>query len=492
MTINRPLLRHVAAFVFLASGQLQAQTFESFLNELQATETSLRQAKVDSFLSAPRTYPYIENLTQVHFIYTGTATTITIPSDRNEWNTSAFPMTNVAGTTLWYYSMTLPSDARMAYKFFLDGSTWILDPRNPYTTPGGYGPDSELRMPNYQTPPEIKYWPDIPHGSLTSMDVFSQILQNSRSVKVYTPPGYESAPSDSFPVIFFHDGDSYLGVGEARNVLDYLFNKKTVMPLIGVFIPPVERDNEYAFDKTVQFSSFIISELVPMIDTLYRTKKDPAFRGMCGISWGGLIAGDICYAYPDQFGLVGMFSPSLWPQNERVRIAMSTGPVRPLKIYLDWGTLETSIQERAMLLRDSLLALGYPLKWREWDAGHDWVNWRQHLDEALEFLLPYQITSVKSEENIPRNFELLQNYPNPFNPSTTISYRLPFTVHCSLRIYDVLGRVIATLVDEVKPAGAYRAEWNASVTSGVYFIRMEVAGQNGNNVLATKKMTLLK
>ena len=89
--------------------------------------------------------------------------------------------------------------------------------------------------------------------------------------------------------------------------------------------------------------------------------------------------------------------------------------------------------------------------------------------------------------NVP-NFVLMQNYPNPFNPVTTISYQLPQDGFVSLKIYDVLGNEIATLVNEVKTIGIHEVNFDASgFSSGMYLYKMTV-----NNFTATRKMIVLK
>ncbi|MFH1194776.1 MAG: T9SS type A sorting domain-containing protein [bacterium] len=93
---------------------------------------------------------------------------------------------------------------------------------------------------------------------------------------------------------------------------------------------------------------------------------------------------------------------------------------------------------------------------------------------------------------IPNQFELSQNYPNPFNPTTTIKYSIPAGVEtpymASLRVYDILGNEVATLVNEQEEPGYYEVEWNASqFASGVYIFRL-MAG----NFIDTKKMILLR
>ncbi|MBK8552938.1 MAG: T9SS type A sorting domain-containing protein [Ignavibacteria bacterium] len=89
---------------------------------------------------------------------------------------------------------------------------------------------------------------------------------------------------------------------------------------------------------------------------------------------------------------------------------------------------------------------------------------------------------------IPASYDLSQNYPNPFNPTTNINYEIPFDGKVSLKIFDMSGKEVASLVNEVKTAGYYTYNFNASsLSSGVYFYSL-----SANNFTATKKMMLLK
>ncbi len=101
------------------------------------------------------------------------------------------------------------------------------------------------------------------------------------------------------------------------------------------------------------------------------------------------------------------------------------------------------------------------------------------------------ITGVKQADNtIPGNFNLEQNYPNPFNPATEIKYSIPASSGglVTLKIYDMLGREVATLVNGEKPAGTYGVTWNAvNMPSGVYFYQLKAGSFS-----ATKKLMLLK
>jgi photosystem II stability/assembly factor-like uncharacterized protein len=90
---------------------------------------------------------------------------------------------------------------------------------------------------------------------------------------------------------------------------------------------------------------------------------------------------------------------------------------------------------------------------------------------------------------LPLKHSLEQNYPNPFNPTTNIGYRIPEFGFVTLKVYDLLGKEVATLVNEEKPAGNYEVNFDASgLSSGIYFYKLKV----GNEFIETKKLVLLK
>ncbi len=99
------------------------------------------------------------------------------------------------------------------------------------------------------------------------------------------------------------------------------------------------------------------------------------------------------------------------------------------------------------------------------------------------------VVSVKGRDRmIPKSFSLIQNYPNPFNPTTTIRYILAEKAHASLRVYDILGREVALLVNELKQPGTYDVILDGrALPSGVYFYRLQVNGSS-----YTRKLLLLK
>ena len=96
--------------------------------------------------------------------------------------------------------------------------------------------------------------------------------------------------------------------------------------------------------------------------------------------------------------------------------------------------------------------------------------------------------TIKAIVEAPTKFKLAQNYPNPFNPSTSIKYAISSRQFVSLKVYDVLGNEVATLVNEIKKPGYYEVNFNASnLASGVYFYRLA-----SGSFVSTRKMLLLK
>ena len=115
---------------------------------------------------------------------------------------------------------------------------------------------------------------------------------------------------------------------------------------------------------------------------------------------------------------------------------------------------------------------------------------------ASSFKIVYQYQStcegspvkVERSDNLPDRFELEANYPNPFNPTTEFRYEMPEARWMTLKIYDVLGREVATVVNEVKQPGKYTVQWDAAnAPSGVYWYRLQAG-----TFTQVKKMVLIR
>ena len=119
-----------------------------------------------------------------------------------------------------------------------------------------------------------------------------------------------------------------------------------------------------------------------------------------------------------------------------------------------------------------------------WD-GSNWVN-------VKKYIYLYILTGIEQLTDGTKTYSLSNNYPNPFNPSTKIRYSIPQISKVVIKVFDVLGNEIETLVNEEKPAGTYELTWYAEsaaggLPSGVYFYQLRT-----NEYVETKKMLLLK
>jgi hypothetical protein len=131
---------------------------------------------------------------------------------------------------------------------------------------------------------------------------------------------------------------------------------------------------------------------------------------------------------------------------------------------------------------------------REFDKAN-YQNVFNHLTNSWKFSQQALGTNLKKEmgeiENtipLPTEYGLEQNYPNPFNPTTRIDYQIPENNHVTIQIYDILGNLVTTLVDEEMEAGYHSVNWNASgYASGVYMYRF-----SSGSFITTKKLLLMK
>lgn len=160
-------------------------------------------------------------------------------------------------------------------------------------------------------------------------------------------------------------------------------------------------------------------------------------------------------------------------------------------------SLEFDISSLLVQYQKYISGIGLVYEFQTWD----WGSTTKELKGCFINGNLYGDTLVVDVEevlvNLPLQFELKQNYPNPFNPTTTISYSLPVSAFTTLKIYDLLGREVVTLVDEFKQAGQYNSQFsilNSQLSSGIYFYSLHVSPSRNSvpGFAETKKMMLLK
>jgi enterochelin esterase family protein len=465
------------ARIFLDDFSLVARTgydgpvFGAFYDRISVAPLLQRPAIADSFMATLPVCPLVEDESIVTFLYNGDVSRVTIPGINFSWDTSNCLMNRIIGTDLWFYQTLMTADARQEYKLFINGAEWINDPLNPDIVPFEFN-NSRIAMPDYQEPAENDYYAGIPHGNYYDTLFASKILGNSRTIRVYVPAGYESGQYERYPVILFHDGMAYFNDGNANNVLDYLISENRIRPVIAVFVSPVAREDEYAFNKTAEFEYFIIDEVMPMIDAEYRTILEPEYRAMTGCSFGGLITTQICYNHPGQFGLCAPFSPSYWAKNMEVFYSVIDGPKEGLKFYIDWGIYELGIMWHSMIFRDNLHYKGYEVMWNAWNDNHGMGNWRAHLDNMLEYFFPPS-TAVNETQSKPPL--ALRVFPNPASSEAGFEYQLGGPATVTLSVLNSAGQLVLDYDSGPQGTGQHQIKLNTGeLCPGIYYYRIKL------------------
>ncbi|RME52770.1 MAG: hypothetical protein D6795_06280 [Deltaproteobacteria bacterium] len=348
--------------------------FSSLLDRLRRAPRLCRPAIAERFRRYHRS-PHVEG-EKAAFFYVGSAREVCVAGDFNHWQ--PHHMKQVAGSPFYYLIRRFPRDARLDYKLIIDG-TWHLDPNNPRQVPGGYGANSELRMPDYTDPPAFARRKEEIRGTLRFLQLESKIYQRMRSIILYLPPDYTQ--ERTYPALYIHDGGEYLSLAGLHLTVEGMIERGEIEPIVLVMVPPLYRTIEYAMNRI--YERFIVKEVVPFAEREARLSPRPQDRGLLGPSLGGLISTFIALRNPDCFGrVIGQSSAFQW-QGGRILDLVRKTERKPIEFVLDCGIFEGIIQINRRM-RDLLLRKGYPLTWAEYPEGHSWGSWRAHAGWAIE------------------------------------------------------------------------------------------------------------
>lgn len=455
-----------------------AQSFSSFIDYLNTLPESERPAVVDAFLTEAVAVgiPYINGDT-ANFIYMGNAGSVTLAGDMNGWDPAATVMTRVSGTILWYCSRVFEMNARLDYKFVINGNNWVLDELNPNLVSGGFGPNSELAMPGYIQPWEIEEITGTPQGEIDAFLIKSTNTGSTFEVRVYLPAGYNPEKANGYPVAYFQDGPDYLLLGSADNVLDNLIHSGAVDTILAVFVKPNNRNEEYAGSLRNQYRIFFVDELTPYIDETYNTMKDPSARAVCGDSYGANISALISYNHPDVFGNCGLHSGAFQPNGYEAYNLVTNGPVKAIKWASVWGSYETGLYDKMRDFRDFLLNNDYELHWLELPEGHSWGQWRATIDELLVAFFPGPGPGIP--ENDPKTISDLTTFPNPFTDTITLSFALANKSRVVVIVNDEKGESIMNKDFGLLEEGRHEAElYMERMAQGIYFCTLRAGDES--------------
>jgi enterochelin esterase family protein len=322
------------------------------------------------------------------FVCRSSAARVFLAGDTNGWSTSATPFEKLPGTDLHALELELSDGARVDYKLVVGGTEWTLDPWNPKTMTGGYGPNSELRTPAYRPPPEVEPRPGLPEGRFEELSVASRALGGERRAIVWVLAGCGEG-SGPLPSLYLLDGTDYRDFARAHVVAANLVAAGTLRPLLLVLVPPVDRRVEY--ERSEAFERFLVSELVPAVEARFPARRDPAGRGVMGVSLGAFAALSASARHPEVFGRCGAQSTANGvPANLDALIAdLARLPAGAARFHFDVGTYEAEFHGSDLVAASrrlrSALAPRQAVQYREVPEGHSWGSWRARLSEAWTF-----------------------------------------------------------------------------------------------------------
>ena len=338
-------------------------------------------------------------------------------------------MTRLLDTDLWYGTYKVRDDARFSYNLSPNDSlvpfekidlkdqkavaqrmsTFKTDPLNPKTYIG-LPPTSLVELAAAPLQPWIKRSPDVPAGKIEEKKVKSTILGNERKAWVYTPPGYDAA-GDPYSLMVLFDGFAYTMLVPTPVILDNLLSKGLIPPMVAIVLDnptPTSRNDELPCNA--RFADFLAKEAVPWVRENYHVSTDASKTIVAGSSYGGLAATFAGFRHPEIFGNVISQSGSFWwkpegdPEHEWLTRQFVASPRLPVRFYLDVGLMERGptidngpdqvVVNRHM--RDVLQAKGYVVHYREFNGGHEYLNWRGTLADALLVLVGKGVAGNKS------------------------------------------------------------------------------------------------
>jgi enterochelin esterase-like enzyme len=278
------------------------------------------------------------------------------------------------------------------YELIVDGAR-VNDPGSD-TFFGTGKPTSGIEIPEKGV--DFYHAKDVPHGEVRSVWYKSKVTGQTRHIMVYTPPGYDADRDRRYPVLYLQHGGGedetgWVRQGHVNFILDNLLAQKKAVPMIVVmekgYATRAGASNSPGGPRKFDFSPFedvVVKDLIPMIDSTYRTKADRDNRAIAGLSMGAAQSMRIGLGHLDTFSAVGAFSGA-----GKVDLKTAYGGVfadatafdkKVSLLYLHSGTvgLDAGIHERAESLYKSLHDAGVKnVVFRDAKGfAHEWQTWR--------------------------------------------------------------------------------------------------------------------
>ena len=275
------------------------------------------------------------------------------------------------------------------YLFNVDGAITV-DSRNVNVSPNQTQVQSILYVPG-----DFSETRDGPHGSVSSVRYVAATLGNARrEMYIYTPPGYEKS-TISYPVLYLiHGGGdtaiSWSTAGRANDILDNLIAEKRAIPMM-IVMPSgwtPSGGQVMTSDATKDpFTKEMIEDIIPFVQSRYRTLANPENRALSGLSMGGIQTLNIGLHHLGAFRYVAVMSSGWISEDDRQFFYRTEAAQIPkynsqLKLFW-WGWGQTDIaRANGLAVIDKFKSEGVKIETLETPGGHEWANWRIYLHEV--------------------------------------------------------------------------------------------------------------
>ncbi len=355
-----------------------------------ASDSAERARVIESFLD-DNEVPLIEADGAVSFLYYGEAEDVGLVPGGAPVE-SALPMVRFEGSDLWIRTEQLNRRGAYVYRFELDGERSVIDPRNERRA-ANFMPSSLLVMPDYRPAPALA--PDaaapLEKGEMTDHTFRSEVMDNERTIAVYTPAGYDDARI--YPLVLVTNGIDRI-FGRMPRILDATMGN-TVESAVVVFVDIAEPANENVFYESLGsrgplFERMIVEELLPWIEENYSVSSARDRRLMMATLLQGGRALAIALRYPQHFGAVAVQSPIINGALERELTRLLEKVVSSPYIYIDWCERDavslaeaTAVSPAIERLLPKLRAAGVRVTAQELPGGYGWEMFSTQTEAIL-------------------------------------------------------------------------------------------------------------
>jgi enterochelin esterase-like enzyme len=243
---------------------------------------------------------------------------------------------------------------------------------------------------------------DVPHGDVRMKRYYSSVTNSWRRLFVYTPPGYDVATTEKYPVLYIlhgggEDERGWATQGKTDLIIDNLVAEKNAKPMLVVMMDGNFGSGGIAGfgeQSLRMFENELKNEVIPLVDESYRTEAKATHRALAGLSMGGLQTLYAGIRNTDMFAHLGVFSSGWWsnqpnlsdPQYEFMKAKASTINSNLKSFWIAMGGEEDIAYKNCKLMMERFDQIGIKYSYSEHPGGHTWPVWRHNLHEFAQIL----------------------------------------------------------------------------------------------------------